>query len=128
MRGPDAPATGQRRASQTDMPALRAGDQAGNQPDRARPDRAGPGQTRPGRTGPGQTGPGQTGPGQTGPGPERLRRSSLSNWSVSTRLVALFVMASLLGLVFGGLRIADAGGTAGAYSRSVRLGGVGVRV
>jgi signal transduction histidine kinase len=109
MRGPDAPATGQRRASQTDMPAIRAGDQAGSQPDRARPDRAGPG---------------RTGPGRTGPGPERLRRSSLSNWSVSTRLVALFVMASLLGLVFGGLRIADAVGTASDYSRTVQLADV----
>ena len=59
-----------------------------------------------------------------GPGPDRLRRSSLSNWSVSTRLVALFVMASLLGLVFGGLRIADAVGTASDYSRTVQLADV----
>jgi signal transduction histidine kinase len=57
-----------------------------------------------------------------------VRRSSLSNWSVSTRLVALFVMASVLGLVFGGLRIADAVGAANAYSHSVQLAGVSVRV
>ena len=101
MRGPDAPVIGRRRASQTDMPAIRAGDQG-----RARPDRAGPDGAR----------------------PDRVRRSSLSNWSVSTRLIALFVMASVLGLVFGGLRIADAVGTAGAYSRSVQLADVGVRV
>ena len=111
MRGPDAPVIGRRRASQTDMPAIRAGDQG-----RARPDRAGPDGARPGRSGPG------------GARPDRVRRSSLSNWSVSTRLIALFAMASVLGLVFGGLRIADAVGTAGAYSRSVQLADVGVRV
>src|ERR1700722_10243197 len=97
MRGPDAPVIGQRRASQTDMPAIRAGDQA-----RGRPDT----------------------PSHPPSRPERLRRSSLSNWSVSTRLVALFVMASVLGLVFGGLRIADAVGTASDYSRTVQLADV----
>src|SRR6202161_3922387 len=111
MRAPAAPARGRRRASQTDMPAIRAGDQAGGRPDRpdpARPDRAGPDRAGPDRAGP------------DGARPDRLRRSSLSNWSVSTRLVALFVMASLLGLVFGGLRIADAVGTASDYSRTVQ--------
>src|ERR1700727_3085722 len=108
MRGPDAPANGRRRASQTDMPAIRAGDQAGGRPDRSdRPDPA-----RPDRAG------------RDGARPDRLRRSSLSNWSVSTRLVALFVMASVLGLVFGGLRIADAVGTASDYSRTVQLADV----
>src|ERR1700691_4122039 len=107
MRGPDMPANGRRRASQTDMPAIRAGDQAGGRPDPARPDRAEPGRA-----------------GVDGARPDRLRRSSLSNWSVSTRLVALFVMASVLGLVFGGLRIADAVGTASNYSRTVQLADV----
>jgi signal transduction histidine kinase len=54
-----------------------------------------------------------------------VRRTSLSNWSVSTRLVALFVMASVLGLVFGGLRIADAVESANSYSRSAQLADVG---
>ena len=112
MRGPDAPANGRRRASQTDMPAIRAADQAGDRPDPARPDSARPDRAEPDRTGP------------DGARPNRLRRSSLSNWSVSTRLVALFVMASLLGLVFGGLRIADAVGTASDYSRTVQLADV----
>jgi signal transduction histidine kinase len=107
MRGPDAPPNGRRRASQTDMPVIRAGDQAGDRPDPARPDRAEPDRAGPDRA-----------------RPDRPRRSSLSNWSVSTRLVALFVMASLLGLVFGGLRIADAVGTASDYSRTVQLAGV----
>src|ERR1700677_648183 len=115
MRGPDAPANGRRRASQTDMPAIRAGDQAGGRPDR--PDRAGPDRAGPDRAGPDRAGP-------DGARPDRLRRSSLSNWSVSTRLVALFVMASVLGLVFGGLRIADAVGTASNYSRTVQLADV----
>jgi len=112
MRGPDAPVNGRRRASQTDMPAIRAGDQAEGRPDPARPDRA-----EPDRAGPDRARP-------DGARPDRLRRSSLSNWSVSTRLVALFVMASLLGLVFGGLRIADAVGTASDYSRTVQLADV----
>src|ERR1700722_5888720 len=97
MRGPDAPATGQRRASQTDMPAIRAGDRG-----RARPDRP--------------------------PRPDRGRRSSLSNWSVSTRLVALFAMASVLGLVFGGVRIAARVGTASAYSPTVQLAAVALQI
>jgi signal transduction histidine kinase len=91
MRGPDTPTDGRRRASQIDMPAIRAGDQPAARPD-------------------------------------KVRRSSLADWSVSTRLVALFVMASLLGLVFGGLRIADAVGTASNYSQSVQLADVGQRI
>jgi signal transduction histidine kinase len=91
MRGPDTPANGRRRASQIDMPAIRAGDQPAARPD-------------------------------------KVRRSSLADWSVSTRLVALFVMASLLGLVFGGLRIADSVGTANAYSQNAQLAAIGSQV
>jgi signal transduction histidine kinase len=98
MRGPDTPANGRRRASQSAMPAIRAGDQPVARPDE--PDRS----------------------------DRRRRRSSLADWSVSTRLVALFVMASVLGLVFGGLRIADAVGTASAYSRTVQLADVGRQI
>jgi signal transduction histidine kinase len=60
--------------------------------------------------------------------PDRQRRLTLANWSVSTRLIALFVMASVLGLVFGGLRIADTVETANAYSRTVQLADVGKQV
>ena len=56
------------------------------------------------------------------------RRFSLANWSVSTRLAALCAMASVLGLVFGGLRIADAVGTSDAYSHTVQLAVVGSKV
>src|ERR1700743_1967718 len=91
MRGPDTPANGRRRASQIDVPAIRAGDQPAARPD-------------------------------------KVRRSSLADWSVSTRLVALFVMASLLGLVFGGLRIADSVGTANAHSQNAQLAAIGSQI
>src|ERR1700722_19522752 len=56
------------------------------------------------------------------------RRFSLANWSVSTRLAALCAMASVLGLVFGGLRIADAGDTSDAYSHTAQLAVVGGKI
>ena len=40
---------------------------------------------------------------------------------MSTRLAAVFVVASVTGLVFGGLRVADAVSAANAYSRTVQL-------
>jgi HAMP domain-containing protein len=58
-------------------------------------------------------------------GPERF---SLANWSVSTRLAALCAMASVLGLVFGGLRISDTVGTSNAYAHTVQLAIVGSKV
>ena len=56
------------------------------------------------------------------------RRFSPANWSVSTRLAALCAMASVLGLVFGGLRISDAVGTSDAYTQTVQLAVVGSKV
>ncbi len=53
--------------------------------------------------------------------PRRPRRLSLSNWPVSARLVAVFVLASLTGLVFGGLRVADAVQAANGYERTAQL-------
>ena len=52
---------------------------------------------------------------------DRPARLSLSNWPVSTRLAAVFVVASVTGLVFGGLRVANAVGAANAYSRTAQL-------
>jgi signal transduction histidine kinase len=52
---------------------------------------------------------------------ERPARLSLSNWPVSTRLAAVFVVASVTGLVFGGLRVANAVSAANAYSRTAQL-------
>jgi signal transduction histidine kinase len=56
------------------------------------------------------------------------RRFSLANWSVSTRLAALCAMASVLGLVFGGLRISDAVGTSDAYGKTVQLAVIGTKI
>ena len=58
----------------------------------------------------------------------RPRRFSVANWSVSTRLAALCAMASVLGLVFGGLRISDAVDTSAAYTRTVQLAVIGTKI
>ena len=83
--------------------------------------------------GPGRCGRGPGGHGRRArPGRERRDRAaerpagrparlSLSNWPVSTRLAAVFVVASVTGLVFGGLRVANAVGAANAYSRTAQL-------
>ena len=76
-------------------------------------------------------GPGAHGRGER-PGPDqpdstaerpvrRPARLSLSNWPVSTRLAAVFVVASVTGLVFGGLRVATSATSANAYSRTAQL-------
>ncbi|HEY6492800.1 MAG TPA: nitrate- and nitrite sensing domain-containing protein, partial [Trebonia sp.] len=46
---------------------------------------------------------------------------SLSNWPVATRLVVVFVAASVTGLVFGGLRVSDAVSAANGYARTTQL-------
>src|ERR1700722_4371115 len=55
---------------------------------------------------------------------DRPARLSLSNWPVSTRLAAVFVVASVSGLVFGGLRVANAVTEANTYSRTAQLAAV----
>src|ERR1035438_5733559 len=55
-------------------------------------------------------------------------RVALANWPLSIRLTALLVLASLTGLVFGGLRVADAVGAASAYARSTQLAVLGGQV
>jgi len=56
------------------------------------------------------------------------RRFSLANWSVSTRLIALCAMASVLGLVFGGLRISGAVDTSDAYAHTAQLAAIGSKI
>src|ERR1700728_3915614 len=56
------------------------------------------------------------------------RRFSLANWSVSTRLAALCAMASVLGLVFGGLRISSAVYTSDAYAHTAQLAVIGSKI
>jgi len=72
-------------------------------------------------------GPAGSGPGSgrhTGRKSRRIARRpvrlSLSNWPVSTRLIAVFMVASVTGLVFGGLRVADAISTSDAYGRTAQ--------
>ena len=51
----------------------------------------------------------------------RPARLSLSNWPVSTRLIAVFMVASVTGLVFGGLRVAAAISTSDSYGRTAQV-------
>jgi signal transduction histidine kinase len=51
----------------------------------------------------------------------RPARLSLSNWPVSTRLIAVFIVASVTGLVFGGLRVAAAISTSDSYGRTAQV-------
>ena len=52
-------------------------------------------------------------------------RFSISNWPVATRLIAVFIAASVTGLVFGGLRVADAMSSANGYARTTQLAVLG---
>ena len=45
----------------------------------------------------------------------------LTDWPVARRLFAVIVAALLMGVVFGGLRVADAAGSASQFSRTQRL-------
>jgi signal transduction histidine kinase len=60
--------------------------------------------------------------------PRRLRSLSLRNWPVSRRLVAVIVLAVVMGLVFGGLRVASAVGTAQGFARTTQLAELGEQV
>jgi signal transduction histidine kinase len=56
------------------------------------------------------------------------RRRTLSNWPVSRRLFAVIVMALVMGLVFGGLRVADAESSAAQFGRVSQLANLGEQV
>jgi signal transduction histidine kinase len=58
----------------------------------------------------------------------RPMRLSLSNWPVATRLVAVFAIASVTGLVFGGLRVSDAISTADELGRTAQLATLGEQI
>ena len=53
---------------------------------------------------------------------------SLTNWPVARRLFAVIVAALLMGLVFGGLRVADAENSASQFSRTEQLAKLGVQL
>ena len=58
----------------------------------------------------------------------RLRALTLRNWPVSTRLIAVIVLALLMGLVFGGLRVASAADSADEFGRVSQLADLGQQV
>jgi hypothetical protein len=53
---------------------------------------------------------------------------NLSNWPVSRRLFAVIVLALVMGLVFGGLRIASAESSATQFGRVSQLATLGQRL
>jgi signal transduction histidine kinase len=57
----------------------------------------------------------------------RLRVFSLSNWPVSRRLIVVIVIAMVMGVIFGSLRIAGATDTAAGFSRTTQLAVLGER-
>src|SRR5690348_5126841 len=61
---------------------------------------------------------------------DSTRRSafSLSNWPVSRRLVAVIEMAVVMGLVFGGLRVAVSVDSANGFARTTQLALLGQQV
>ncbi|HTZ28663.1 MAG TPA: nitrate- and nitrite sensing domain-containing protein [Streptosporangiaceae bacterium] len=56
------------------------------------------------------------------------RRFALRYLSVSSRLIAVIVLALITGLVFGGLRVADGVGSADQFGRVARLANLGEQV
>ena len=56
------------------------------------------------------------------------RGFTLQNLSVSSRLIAVIVLALIMGLVFGSLRVADAVGSADQFGHIARLAGLGEQV
>jgi signal transduction histidine kinase len=53
---------------------------------------------------------------------------ALQNWPVSRRLIAVIVLALIMGLVFGGLRVASAAGSAAQFGRVSQLANLGQQV
>ena len=66
----------------------------------------------------------------TGAGAGEARRPSLTlaDWPVARRLFTVIVAALLMGLVFGGLRVAAAEGSAKQFSRTQQLAKLGVQL
>jgi HAMP domain-containing protein len=57
-----------------------------------------------------------------------LRGRTLRDWPVSWRLVAVIVLALIMGLVFGGLRVASAADSAAQFGRVSQLASLGQQV
>ncbi|MGH3150901.1 MAG: nitrate- and nitrite sensing domain-containing protein, partial [Streptosporangiaceae bacterium] len=56
------------------------------------------------------------------------RRLTLQNWPVSTRLIAVIILALLMGLVFGGLQVASATSSADEFGHVSQLASLGQQV
>jgi signal transduction histidine kinase len=56
------------------------------------------------------------------------RARALQNWPVSWRLLAVIVVALIMGLVFGGLRVAAAAGSAAEFGRVSQLTNLGQQI
>jgi len=59
---------------------------------------------------------------------QRSRPVSLRNWPVSWRLFAVIMLTLVMGLVFGGLRVAAAADSAAQFSRVSQLAGLGQQI
>src|SRR5690349_16205675 len=60
--------------------------------------------------------------------PRSSRARTLRDWPVSWRLIALIVLALIMGLVFGGLRVASAADSAAQFGRVSQLASLGQQV
>src|SRR5271165_6646929 len=58
----------------------------------------------------------------------KRRPLNLSDWPVARRLFAVIVAALLMGVIFGGLRVADAENSAAQFSRVSQLANVGEKL
>src|SRR3984885_1431511 len=59
---------------------------------------------------------------------KRPMNVTLTDWPVARRLFAVIVAALLMGLVFGGLRVADAENSASQLSKTQQLARLGVQL
>src|ERR1700733_12542198 len=56
------------------------------------------------------------------------RQLNLTDWPVARRLFAVIVAALLMGLVFGGLRVADTENSASQFSKTEQLAKLGAQL
>jgi signal transduction histidine kinase len=118
MNGPDA-LTGERRGGRSALPSAGVGT-----PGAGAPSANGTG-SRPDPTAAAGRAVGSPGNAPRAGATARPARLSISNWPVAARLVAVFVIASITGLIFGGLRVADAVSTSQSYGRTAQLAVLG---
>src|ERR1700730_8564649 len=58
----------------------------------------------------------------------RMKAFSLNDWPVSRRLFTIIMVALLMGLIFGGLRVASAESSAAQFGRVSQLANLGQRL